>query len=83
MPEVNRTELESRLYFAGKERDRARAKADEATGTIAGLLPQARADGLSVKTLMELTGLSRQGVYNLLAKGRLTLGPATVSSEPG
>lgn len=54
------------LTRAGKARVEAEQARREATATIAGLLPHARREGVTVARIMEATGMSRKGVYLLL-----------------
>lgn len=61
--------LRSRLARVGQARQRARAAEAEATAALVPLLTEAREAQVSVGDLMHLTGLSRQGVYDLVARG--------------
>lgn len=56
------------LAQLGGERTAALAAARQANVQIAGLLPEAREAGIPVRVIMGYTGMSRQGIYDLLAK---------------
>jgi DNA-binding phage protein len=55
------------LHQAAKRRERAEKARREAMGDLLRFIRQAQADGVSISRIAREAGLSRQGVYDLLA----------------
>jgi DNA-binding phage protein len=65
---VDADELRQRLQETGQRRSEAIRVRDEAAAVFAELVPKAQAAGIPLAEIARLTGLSRQGVYDLLAR---------------
>jgi AcrR family transcriptional regulator len=61
------TEAIKGLRQAAKRRERAENARREATAELLRFIRQAQADGVSISRIAREAGLSRQGVYDLLA----------------
>jgi predicted transcriptional regulator len=59
-------QLRKRLHDIGKRRTTAIREARASSGTLEPLVVEAEQRGMTVTDIAELSGLSRQAVYNIL-----------------
>lgn len=63
-------DLRASLAEAGQRRSDAEAARADAMADIYDLVPRARAAGIGVSDIRDLTGLSRRAIYNILEAGK-------------